>query len=140
MHYSPPVSTPLSLGFIASWGSEPSASAEPPVSSLADALTTEYRRGPVVIYCRATPIPVDRREVTVSLRDELETHSTGYTSKTQVWLDAKPQDFRTEFIELVHDRTVGHSQLGRIAHKYGCPSSQAAFADWRRKQWASKTS
>lgn len=75
----------------------------------------------------------------MSLRDELEPVRTGYKSRIDIWLDAQAEDFQTEFMELVHDHTIGHTQLLELAKKYGCDIQLGRFMEWRKQAWASKT-
>lgn len=78
-------------------------------------------------------------DTAMSLRDELEPVRTGFKSRIKEWLDSQPETFRTEFIELVHDHTIGHTQLLELAKKYGCNIQVGRFTEWRKQTWASKT-
>jgi hypothetical protein len=75
----------------------------------------------------------------VSLRDELDTSFTPGRSRTDVWLDTQTDEFRTEFVELANDRTIGHTALNKLATKYGLKLGSSAFADWRKALWALET-
>lgn len=75
----------------------------------------------------------------MSLREELEPVRTGTTSRVDKWLESQNQDFRREFNELIHDYTVGHTQLLNLGKKYGLDIEVGAFSTWRKLQWASKT-
>lgn len=86
----------------------------------------------------------------MSLRDELQPVRSGNKSRIDTWLEEQPQDFTTEFLELVNDHTVGHAQLFQVARKDRSADKQysnvrpidisiGAFSDWRKKQWDSKT-
>lgn len=75
----------------------------------------------------------------MSLRDELAPVRTGYQSRIDLWLASQPQDFQTEFTELIYDQTIGHTQLLELAKKYGCDIQVGRFTEWRKQAWASKT-
>lgn len=75
----------------------------------------------------------------MSLRDELKPVRTGYQSRIDLWLSSQTQDFQTEFDELVHDHSIGHTQLLELAKKYGCDIQLGRFTEWRKQTWASKT-
>lgn len=75
----------------------------------------------------------------MSLRDELTPVRTGHQSRIHTWLHSQPENFRIEFDELVHDHTIGHTQLLELAKKYGCDIQVGRFTEWRKQTWASKT-
>jgi hypothetical protein len=76
----------------------------------------------------------------MSLRDELKPVRTGNKSRIEMWLETQPEAFSKEFNELLHDNTVGHTQLHVLSQKYGCPVKIGRFTEWRKSVWASKTS
>lgn len=76
----------------------------------------------------------------MSLRDELDQSIAPGRTRTDAWLDTQAEDFRTEFLELANDRTVGHAPLNKLAAKYGLKLGSSAFGDWRKALWASETS
>ena len=76
----------------------------------------------------------------MSLRDELIPVRAGYKSAIDEWFNEKDDKFREEFTELIHDHSVGHTQLHTLAKGYGLPVKTNAFTDWRKNKWASKTS
>lgn len=76
----------------------------------------------------------------MSLRDELDASFPPGRSRTDAWLDAQTEEFRTEFLELAHDRFIGHAALNKLAVKYGLKLGSSAFADWRKALWALETS
>ena len=78
-------------------------------------------------------------DTAMSLRDELEPVRTGFRSRIEEWLNSQPESFQTEFDELVHDHTIGHTQLLELAKKYGCDIQVGRFTEWRKRAWASKT-
>lgn len=84
-------------------------------------------------------MPKNIGDTAMSLREELTPVRTGTTSRVNKWLEGQTQEFKTEFNELVHDHTIGHTQLLNLAKKYELDIEVGAFSDWRKKQWASKT-
>lgn len=75
----------------------------------------------------------------MSLRDELTPVRTGTTSRVTKWLDTQTTDFQHEFNDIVHDHSIGHTQLLNLAKRYGLDIEIGAFSTWRKLQWASKT-
>lgn len=75
----------------------------------------------------------------MSLRDELDASFPPGRSRTDAWLETQTAEFRAEFLELAHDRFIGHVALNKLAVKYGLKLGSSAFSDWRKALWDSET-